>query len=88
VRLGEAQQITWAQVDLKAALIRLKDEQTKLGEARTVPIPDALIAMLQRIEPKEGVVFDSTNLGKEWLRACDAVGLGTLEKKPGSTPDS
>jgi integrase len=81
VRLGEAQQITWGQVDLKAALIRLEDEQTKSGEARTVPIPDVLIAMLQTIEPKEGVVFDSTNLRKEWLKACDAVGLGTLDKK-------
>jgi integrase len=69
VRLGEAQQVTWAQADLQAALIRLEDEQTKLGEARTVPIPDALIAMLQTTEPKEGVMFDSTNLRKEWLKA-------------------
>lgn len=81
VRLGEAQQITWEQVDLKAALIRLEDEQTKSGEARTVPIPDVLIAMLHTIEPKEGVVFDSTNLRKQWLKACDSVGLGTLDKK-------
>jgi integrase len=70
-----------AQVDLKAALIRLEDEQTELGKARTVPIPDALIAMLQTIEPKHSVVFDSTNLRKEWLKACDAVGLGTLDRK-------
>ena len=26
-------------------------------------------------------MFDSTNLRKEWLKACDAVGLGTLDKK-------
>ena len=58
-------------------MIRLEDEQGKLGEARTVPIPDAWIAMLSTIGPKESVVFDSTNLRKEWLKPCDAVGLGS-----------
>jgi integrase len=78
VRLGEALQITWPQVDLKAGLIRLEDDQTKSGEARAVPLPDVLIAMLQSGQPKEGAVFNSTNLRKEWLKACAAIGLGTL----------
>jgi integrase len=68
VRRGEALQITWPQVDLKAALIRLEEEQTKNGEARIVPIPDVLIAMLAPVEPKEGNVFNSTNLRKQSLR--------------------
>ncbi len=84
VRLGEALQITWAQVDLDGALIRLEDEQTKTGEARTVPLPDLLVAMLQPIEPKEGHVFNATNLRKEWRKACAATGLGTLQKVEGT----
>src|SRR5258708_28447624 len=62
VRLGEAEQIEWSQVDLKAALIRLEQEQTKTNEARVIPIPDALLGMLEAVEPKAGRVFDSTNL--------------------------
>ncbi|MBI3671012.1 MAG: tyrosine-type recombinase/integrase [Acidobacteria bacterium] len=84
VRLGEALQIQWAQVDLQAGLIRLEDEQTKTGEPRTVPLPDALIRMLEQTEPKVGTVFDSTNLRKSWQTACAAVGLGTLEEVEGS----
>jgi integrase len=79
VRLGEAQQIDWKQVDLDQALVRLEDEQTKSGEARTVPLPDVLVAMLKQVDPKTGPVFDSTNLRKAWCKACDAVGLGKLE---------
>jgi integrase len=83
VRKGEALQIEWSQVDLAGAVIRLEQEQTKTDEARTVPLPDALVAMLETQEPKEGLVFDGTNLRKEWQRACAAVGLGTLTKVEG-----
>src|SRR2546426_4596056 len=78
VRLGEALQITWAQVDLNAALIRLEDEQTKSGSARTVPLPDVLVTMLRQLEPTDAPVFCATNLRKSWVKACAAVGLGTL----------
>jgi hypothetical protein len=39
--------------------------------------------MLEKQEPKEGLVFDSTNLRKAWRTACDAAGLGKLEKIEG-----
>jgi len=78
VRLGEAKQIEWRQVDLEAALIRLEEDQTKNSEARTIPIPDVLVKMLAKVEPKEGKVFDTTNLRKAWQKACVAAGLGTL----------
>jgi integrase len=81
VRLGEALQITWPQLDLKAGLIRLEVEQTKTGEARIVPLPDVLIAMLAPVEPKEGTVFQSTNLRKVWIRACVNVGLGQQDNE-------
>jgi len=79
-RLGEALQITWLQVDLKAALIRFEPEQTKTDEARYVPLPDVLLALLAKMEPKEGTVFASENLRKEWMKACAGVGLGTLDR--------
>jgi integrase len=83
VRLGEALQIEWSQVDLNAGLIRLEEEQTKNSEARTVPLPDVLITMLEAVEDKTGTVFDGTNLRKIWHKACAAAGLGTLTEVEG-----
>ena len=80
VRLGEALQIEWSQVNLDEALIRLEEEQTKNSEPRTVPLPDVLVAMLEKIEPKDGQVFDGTNLRKAWHKACADAGFGTLAK--------
>jgi len=37
------------------------------------------------MRPREGTVFDATNLRKDWQKACAAAGLGTLtlvEGKP------
>ena len=34
--------------------------------------------MLERIEPKQGHVFDTTNIRKEWTKACAAVGMGRI----------
>src|ERR1700730_2906848 len=79
VRLGEALQIEWSQVDLNGALIHIEDEQAKSGEARTVPLPDVLVTMLEQVSPRTGRVFTNTNLRKAWNRACDACGLGKLE---------
>ena len=80
LRRGEALQIDWSQVDLDHAIIRLEDEQTKSGEARTVPLPDVLVQMLEQVEPKEGAVFKVTDsyIRKEWPKACAAVGLDGL----------
>jgi integrase len=77
VRLGEALQIDWSQVNLDRAVIRLEDEQTKSGDARIVPLPDVLVTMLKKSK-RHGNVFDGTNLRKAWGKACTAAGLGTL----------
>jgi len=77
VRVGEALQVEWPQVDLEARLIRLEEDQTKNAEARTVPLPAVLAMMLAEIEPKTGKVFSDTNLRTEWQKACAACGLGT-----------
>ena len=84
-RIGEALQIEWSQVDLDARLIRLEPDQTKTSEARVLPLPSVLINMLTAIEPKNGRVFDGTNLRKEWMTACASCGLGSkieVEGKP------
>ncbi|MGB9233887.1 MAG: site-specific integrase [Terriglobales bacterium] len=75
-RIGEALQIEWSQVDLKTRLIRLNPDQTKTDQARVLPLPSVLVSMLQGIEPKAGLVFDGTNLRKEWVNACATCGLG------------
>jgi len=74
VRSGEAKQIEWSQIDLKAALVRLEEDQTKNSEARTIPLPDVLVKMMKGIEPKDGTVFDTTNLRKTRQKACSAAG--------------
>ncbi len=75
-RSGEAELIEWPQVDFARRLIRLEDDQTKNEDARDVPLPSVLVTMLEQIKPKEGRVFDTTNLRKEWMTACAACGLG------------
>jgi integrase len=77
LRVDEARQIEWTQVDLDARLIRLEQEQTKTDEARTVPLPAQLVMMLREVKPKTGKVFSDTNLRNEWQKACAACGLGT-----------
>ncbi len=87
VRVGEALQIDWSQVDLQRRLIRLEDEQTKNDEPRIVPLPSILVMMLKEIEPKVGKVFDATNLRKAWMQACSAVGLGRIIEVEGKKYD-
>jgi integrase len=77
-RRGEAELIEWPQVDLARRVIRLEDDQTKNDEPRYVPLPAKLVRMLARMKPKQGRVFDTTNLRKEWMRACTAAGLGRM----------
>ncbi len=65
--------------------IRLEPEQTKTSEARLLPLPSVLVDMLAEVEPKEGRVFDGTNLRKEWMTACHSCELGRkieVEGKP------
>jgi integrase len=86
-RIGEALRIEWSQVDLTSRTIRLEPEQTKTDEARILPLPPVLVMMLKEVKPKTGLVFDGTNLRKEWTKACVAAGLGTLTEVEGRPYD-
>ena len=79
VRLGEALQVEWAQVDLNAPMIRLEDEQTKTGQVRTIPLTPELVAMLKASTKEGNKVFDGTNIRKAWASACVKAGLGVQE---------
>lgn len=41
-------------------------------------MPQRRLLMLERIEPKQDHVFDTTDIRKEWRKACAAVGLGRI----------
>ena len=86
-RIGETLSIEWSQVNLDTRLIVLEPEQTKTDEGRTIPLSAELVMMLQSVERKEGRVFDGTNLRKEWMKACDAVGLGETTEVEGRPYD-
>jgi integrase len=68
---------------LKAALIRLEEDQTKNSEARTIPLPNVLVKILERAKTKTGPDFDRTNLWKAWHKACVAAKLGTRAEVEG-----
>jgi integrase len=78
VRVGEATQIDWTQVDLQGALIRLEGEQTKTSEARIVPLPDVLVDTLRQVNKKEGLVFSDRNLREAWTEATKAAEMPEL----------
>ena len=50
-------------------------------------MPEQLVRMLDAIEPKQGHVFDTTNLRKEWAKACAACGLGRIISVEGKKYD-
>jgi integrase len=64
-------------VDLNTGTITLEEEQTKNEEPRVLPLPSQVLSALNDVEPKQGKVFDGSNLRKEWEIACATVGLGT-----------
>ncbi len=83
-RLGEARKIQWSQIDLANRQVRLEGDQTKNGEPRVLPLPDQLVEMLSRQEPKSGTVFYSGQFRKSWITACIKAGLGQWEVNGGA----
>jgi len=78
VRVGEARQVTWPQVDLNRREIQLTGSQTKNSRPRVAPLNDELLGMLKKLFQTNGPVFDTTNLRKEWDTATKAAGLPEL----------
>jgi integrase len=74
VRIGEAKQIMWPQVDLKTKEIHLEGFQTKNKSGRTAPLSEELVGLLKKqFHTNDGPVFDTRNLRKEWDKATAAA---------------
>jgi len=86
MRRGEILNLTWDRLDLKNGVIRLKPEDTKTSEGRSIPLHPVLTNMLQTVKVrflKHDYVF--TNHGdpinplgsfKETFRkACEKAGI-------------
>ena len=83
MRIGEAESLTWGDVDEQGCRFRLRPEQTKRGRARFVPVPPWLMNVVADLVPREDrtperLVFqgfnDSTVRGA-MTRACRLGGL-------------
>ena len=48
MRKGEILNLTWERIDLKSRMIRLEPEDTKEGQAKTVPICDEVYRVLTK----------------------------------------
>ena len=49
MRQGEILNLKWDQVDIKQGMVRLRPEDTKTDDARTIPLQPAVIAMLNEM---------------------------------------
>ena len=49
MRQGEILNLTWDRIDLRAGVVRLRPEETKTNEARTIPLHREIIEMLREI---------------------------------------
>jgi integrase len=79
--------LEWRDVDLPAAMVRLRAEQSKNDEARALPLTGELLAIIERAHEARSLacprVFQHNGapLGsfrKRWASACKAAGFGGL----------
>ena len=86
MRKEECLGLKWNQVDLDSATIRLKPENTKNAEPRTVMLTGRVVEALRELEDDEAAyVFNNPRtktrwkeIRKKWDRACVKAGLSHL----------
>ncbi len=91
LRSGEAEAITWAQLDLNKAIFFPDAERNKTGDSRVKALADHTVEALQKITPKDAKdreqfmlvnkdehVFDTANYKKLFKRACLKLGFAYL----------
>ena len=94
MRSGAAGAITWGMVDKKLTEIHIPGHLLKndhdlvlplVHDKTGKPLPcfEGTVAYLKRVvrEDDNEPLFESTNFRAEWREACDALGLGMLERK-------
>jgi integrase len=80
VRSGEAESITWAQIDLDRAIFFPDAERNKTGNSRVKALANHTVEALRKLTPgnPEDLVFDTTNYKKLFRRACLKLGYARL----------
>ena len=85
VRLGEARAIEWTQVDLKARLIRLEEEQTKNEDPRIVPLPAVLVNLLSESLPRLAGFSRIQTSEQNGKKLAPRAGLACVKRLKGKT---
>jgi integrase len=78
VRSGEAEQITWAQVDLDRAIFFPDRDRNKTGDSRVKALANHTVEAIRELPQSvdlESPVFDTTNYKKLFKRACLKLGF-------------
>lgn len=99
-RIGAARQITWGMVNRpECTEISIPGRITKTKKPQTLPLVgplgevSALLKKMFKEKSEDGsirlrtdsdLLFDATNLRKEWNKAVAAVGLGTYDEEKGT----
>jgi integrase len=86
-RVGEMRSLEWRDVDLESREIRLRRENSKNGETRSLPLTREIGEIIERARERRILecpnVFhrDGRPIGlfrKSWATACKAAGLGAI----------
>ena len=62
-RSGEVRNMTWGEIDLEGRLWRLDGNRMKMGRDHVVPLSEAAVSILKRVQTNDGLVFPSS-MGK------------------------
>jgi integrase len=78
-RTGEAKKLHWSQIDWTERVVRVAAEQTKNKKARTIPLSDEVLMLLEETPQAKriGLLFPFGCFRKAWISACVRAGLGT-----------
>ena len=87
-RVGEPRSLEWRDVDLEGHVIRLRPENSKNGQGRTLSLVGELAAIIERAEARRVLhspfVFHRDNgrpvadFRRSWASACKRAGLGKV----------
>jgi len=77
-RLGEAEAVVWSQIDLDRCTYNPDRRRTKTKENKLRILHDKVVDALRSVKKAnpDDLVFDTTNLRKEFLKATNELGWG------------
>ncbi len=76
-RTGEIEGATWDEIDLKEKTWTIAGERMKSGNEHRVPLSDAAVAVIERIEHRTGLLFPSAD-NKSLARLRIRLGYGHI----------